>query len=86
MDFYSRKDALRLLKDMHGIGAKPNVEIMGVLVSNAMAKYNLSDITLYLEISQQQGVPVNRRFLDKVENFHQKYRNLIKTKVRIYKR
>ena len=70
-----------MFKDMHSMGAKPNVQIMDILLNQAYVRYAVADVRLFLEICENERIPVNKRLLDKLESFYQKYRAMIKRKV-----
>jgi len=76
----TRISGLKLLKDIHQFGSKPNREIMTCLMRGAASRYSAADVKLYLEICENLEVSVNKKFLDMVEHFYQKYRSHIKAK------
>ncbi len=64
------------------MGAKPNVQIMDTLLNRAYGRFSVVDVQRFLVICENERIPVNKRLLDRLEVFYQKYRSLIKLKVK----
>ncbi|CAF1482756.1 unnamed protein product [Adineta steineri] len=75
----TKSDAEQLFNEMKDLNLKPNQKIFEAILNNAFHRTNFPLLTLICDSYQTYNLPVNQRFIERMENFLSETRSKILT-------